>query len=152
VSEIHLQPSSAYSLLSILPIFAWPLDFLARLLGFLLLYNTGLQLLQAGFESSRSPAKVKTLLSTFIISSLLSLVPSFLFDTSHHFGALWCFFLPALLFVTPTKGGSTVAVMICDTLLAQVGDVVTSVVPEMFQGKEGRTSMMIASAVVASLL
>lgn len=128
------------------------MDFLARLLGFLLLYNTGLKLLQSGFESPRSPPRVKSLLSTFIISSILSLVPSFLFDASHHFGALWCFFLPALLFVTPTKGGSTVAVMICDTLFAQIGDVITSVVPEIFQGQEGRTSMMIAGGVIGGLL
>lgn len=44
------------------------------------------------------------------------------------------------------------AVMICDTLFAQIGDVITSVVPASFQGKEGRTSMMIAGAVVAALL
>lgn len=117
-----------------------------------MLYNTGRQLLQVGFESSSSPPKVKTLLATFIISSLISLIPGFLFDAAQHFGALWCFFLPALLFVTPTKGGSTVAVMICDTLFAQIGDVITSVTPEIFQGKQGRTSMMITGGVIAALL
>jgi hypothetical protein len=42
--------------------------------------------------------------------------------------------------------------MICDTLFAQIGDENTSVMPASFQGKEGRTSMMIAGAVVAALL
>jgi hypothetical protein len=82
----------------------------------------------------------------------VSLIPSFLFDASHHFGALWSFFLPALLCVTPKKGGPTVATMLCDTIFAQLGDVITSVVPEMLQGKDGRTAVMITGAVIGSLL
>lgn len=122
--------------LSIIPVFAWPLDFCAQLLGFLFLYNTGISSLQQGFESSKSIPRVKSLLAALLITSAAQLVPVFLFDGSYHFGALWSFALPALLFVTPTKGGDTVVMIICDTVFAQLGEVLRSVVPEALQVSE----------------
>lgn len=119
--------------LSIIPVFAWPLDFSAQLLGFLFLYNTGISSLQQGFESSKSIPCVKSLLAALLITSAVQLVPVFLFDGSYHFGALWSFALPALLFVTPTKGGDTIVMMICDTVFSQIGEVLRSVVPEALQ-------------------
>jgi hypothetical protein len=87
-------------------------------------------------ESSKSIPRVKSLLAALLITSAAQLVPVFLFDGSYHFGALWSFALPALLFVTPTKGGDTVVMIICDTLFAQVGEVLRSVVPEALQVSE----------------
>ncbi|RSH93528.1 hypothetical protein EHS25_007886 [Saitozyma podzolica] len=137
---------------SIIPVFAWPLDFCAQLLGFLFLYNTGISSLQQGFESSKSIPRVKSLLAALLITSAAQLVPVFLFDGSYHFGALWSFALPALLFVTPTKGGDTVVMIICDTLFAQVGEVLRSVVPEALQDDQGSQLVLIGGVLIALLL
>ncbi|GFZ50126.1 hypothetical protein JCM24511_07881 [Saitozyma sp. JCM 24511] len=137
---------------SIIPVFAWPLDFCAQLLGFLFLYNTGISSLQQGFESSKSIPRVKSLLAALLITSAAQLVPVFLFDGSYHFGALWSFALPALLFLTPTKGGDTVVMIICDTVFAQLGEVLRSVVPEALQDEQASQLVLIGGVLIALLL
>lgn len=65
---------------------------------------------------------------------MFDILPGFAFDTTYHFGALWNFILPALLFVTPERknGKETIAVWICDSVFSQISGVVDSVVPESF--------------------
>lgn len=118
---------------SVLPVIAWPVALFGQLLAFLFLYNTGINALQGGFESSRSVPRVKTLLVTLLLSSLIQVIPPFLFDATYHLGALWGFFMPAVMFVTPTKGKETIGEMICASVFAQVGDVLTSITPSIFQ-------------------
>ena len=120
----------------LIPVFQWPLDFVGRLLGFLFVYNSGMQELSAGFGASDPRAhKVKSLLVAFLVVSAIQLVPTFLFDTSYHFGTLWCFFMPVLLFVTPNtdEPNQTIAVIICDTVFSQIATVLESVTPESSQ-------------------
>lgn len=70
----------------------------------------------------------------YLIVSLFEIVPAFAFDTVYHFGALWNFLLPALLFVTPDRKNpkETLAVWIADSVFAQVSSVIESVVPDAF--------------------
>lgn len=107
------------------------------MLGFFFLYNSGIDQLTAGFArpSDTSASKVKSLLIALLIVSSVQLVPAFLFDTVHHFGALWCFFLPIVLFVTPdgTGRGPTVATTIWDTVFSQISMAISTVVPKQFQ-------------------
>ena len=113
--------------------FAWPLDLFARLLSFVFLYNSGIDELKAGFGTSDSHAiKVKSLLTVYLLVSLFELVPTFAFDTTHHFGALWTFLLPAALFITPDpqKPKATIAVWVADSVFAQISNVIDSVVPD----------------------
>jgi hypothetical protein len=120
---------------STVPLFAWPLDFFAHLLCFVFLYNSGTDELKAGFGSSETRAyKVKSLLTVFLLVSLFEIVPAFAFDTTYHFGALWNFLLPVLLFVTPDKKNpkETVAVWIADSVFAQISNVIESIVPGTF--------------------
>ncbi len=69
-----------------------------------------------------------------MILSLFEILPAFAFDTAYHFGALWSFVLPILMFITPDKKNSkeTVAVWIADSLFAQVSGVIESGLPEAF--------------------
>ena len=125
--------------------FAWPLDFFARLLSFVFLYNSGVEELRSGFGTSDSKAhKVKSLLTVFLLVSLLELIPQFAFDTTYHFGALWTFLLPVLFFVTPDPKNpkETVAIWIADSIMGQVSNVIDSVVPDAF----------VVSATVAKIL
>ena len=118
-----------------IPIFSWPLDFGAKLLSFVFLYNTGTSELSSGFGTSETRAfKVKTLLTAYTIVSLFEIVPSFAFDTALHFGALCSFVLPVLLFVTPDKKNpkETIGVWIADSVFAQISSVIGSVIPDAF--------------------
>ena len=121
---------------STMPLFAWPLDFAARLLSFVFLYNSGLEELKAGFgsRSETSAMKVKSQLTVLLLVSFCEQVPMFLFDTTYHFGALWTFLLPMCLFITPDRRNpkETVAVWIADSIFAQVSNVLDSIVPEAF--------------------
>ncbi len=120
----------------ILPVFNWPLDLLGRLLGFLFLYNSGIHELAAGFGSSDTKAnQVKSLLVAYLIVSTTQLVPPFLFDAGYHFGAMWSFFLPVILFITPdpTKPQQTIAKMVCDSVFSQISTIVQSLIPERLQ-------------------
>lgn len=138
---------------SILPIFAWPVDFLARFLGFAFLYNTGVGLLRAGFESRRTAAKVQTLLATLLITSAFDLIPAFLFDSTHHFGALDGFFVPAILSTTPKPNGPTIAKMISDIAFKQAGEVIDSVIPAQFKkGADRRATLLIMGIILGTLL
>lgn len=99
------------------------------------MYNSGVEELKAGFGSSETRAyKVKSLLTVYLVVSMFDILPGFAFDTTYHFGALWNFILPALLFVTPERknGKETIAVWICDSVFSQISGVVDSVVPESF--------------------
>ncbi|KIR59280.1 hypothetical protein I314_04795 [Cryptococcus bacillisporus CA1873] len=85
---------------SIVPIFQWPFILLASFLQFTFLYSSGIEELQKDFASGQSAAKVKSILTVFVVTSTLQLVPSLIFDTHYHFKALWgfsyhiCYLLP----------------------------------------------------------
>lgn len=106
------------------------------MLGFLFLYNAGIDELTKGFgESDTRANKVKSLLVTYLVVSTFQLVPTFLFDTVHNFGALWCLFLPVAMLIIPAGDGKgqTVAGQICDTLFSQISGVIDSLVPAQFR-------------------
>ncbi|WWD19771.1 hypothetical protein CI109_104235 [Kwoniella shandongensis] len=126
-----------------IPLFQWPLDFVARYLGFIFLYHSGLDELKAGFESGRRAPKVKSLLTVFILSSAMQLVPNFLFNTYYHFGALWSFFLPVILFITPWQDApdQTIATLICDTFFSSGAVVIGSLIPDSMGGENGQNMM-----------
>lgn len=121
---------------SIVPIFQWPFILLASFLQFTFLYSSGIEEMQKGFASGQSAAKVKSILTVFVITSTLQLVPSFFFDTHYHFKALWGFFLPYTLFIAPWKDApeQTVAALLCDTLFTplstNIGIPFTSIFPD----------------------
>lgn len=121
---------------SIVPIFQWPFTLLASFLQFTFLYSSGIEEMQKGFASGQSAAKVKSILTVFVITSTLQLVPSFFFDTHCHFKALWGFFLPYTLFIAPWKDApeQTVGALLCDTLFTplstNIGIPFTSIFPD----------------------
>lgn len=149
-----------------LPIFKWPLDFLARLLGFLFLYNGGLAELQNGYRSDKAAVQVKGFMTAFLLLSAMQLIPAVLFDTVGHIGALWGFLVPVLLFVCPDwNPDQPIAVMICDTFFAQISLAISSVIPSVVsaqmtqmsdvaddQGDQSQNLAIIAAVVVAGLL
>nr|XP_031861628.1 uncharacterized protein CI109_002858 [Kwoniella shandongensis]KAA5528700.1 hypothetical protein CI109_002858 [Kwoniella shandongensis] len=136
---------------SFIPLFQWPLDFVARYLGFIFLYHSGLDELKAGFESGRRAPKVKSLLTVFILSSAMQLVPNFLFNTYYHFGALWSFFLPVILFITPWQDApdQTIATLICDTFFSSGAVVIGSLIPDSMGGENGQNMAILVGGVVA---
>ncbi|WRT70074.1 uncharacterized protein IL334_007068 [Kwoniella shivajii] len=138
---------------SFIPLFQWPLDFVARWLGFMFLFNSGLEELKEGFESSRKANKIKSLLTVLLVSSAIQLIPNFLFDTYYHFGALWAFFLPVVLFITPWKEtpDQTLASMICDTFFGSASMIISSLIPDSFQGENGQNMAIMVGAVIALL-
>ncbi|ORX38546.1 SPX domain-domain-containing protein [Kockovaella imperatae] len=140
---------------STLPLFAWPLDYFARLLSFVFLFNTGHDLLKKGWGSGSDTdaMKVKSFLTLYLLVSLLEMVPMFLFDTTYHFGALWTFLLPMALFITPNKSNpkETLAVWIADSIFAQVSNVLDSVVPDGFVGSD-QTTAFLSAGILALLL
>ncbi|WVF67247.1 hypothetical protein IAT40_001995 [Kwoniella sp. CBS 6097] len=138
---------------SFIPLFQWPLDFAARYLGFLFLYQSGRTELKEGSESSRRANTVKSLLTVFLLLSAMQLIPNFLFDTYYHFGALWAFFLPVILFTTPWKDSPevTIATLICDTFFASASMVIGGLIPDGLQGENGQNMAILVGAVVAML-
>ncbi|KAK8853343.1 hypothetical protein IAR55_004047 [Kwoniella newhampshirensis] len=138
---------------SFIPLFQWPLDFVARYLGFIFMYRSGLDELKEGFESSRRAPKVKSLLTVFMLSSAIQLIPNFLFNTYYHFGALWSFFLPVILFITPWKDApeQTLATLICDTFFSSGAAVLGSLIPASMQGENGQNLAILVGAVVGLL-
>lgn len=113
-----------------LPIFKWPLDFISRLLGFLFLYNGGLAELQTGYQSEKTAIQTKAYMTAFLILSAMQLIPTFLFDTVGHIGALWGFLVPVLFFVCPDwNPDQPIAIMVCDTFFAQLSLAISSVIP-----------------------
>jgi hypothetical protein len=120
---------------STIPVFAGPLDFLARLLSFAFLYKSGTTELSAGYGSSETRAfKVKSLLTAYSVVSLIDLLPTFAFDTTYHFGALWNFLFPVLLFIVPDKNNpkETLAVWIADSVFAQISSILSGFIPDAF--------------------
>ncbi|WWC72169.1 uncharacterized protein I206_106129 [Kwoniella pini CBS 10737] len=138
---------------SFIPLFQWPLDFVARWLGFVFLFGSGTEELKLGFESSRKANKIKSLLTIFLILSALQLIPNFLFDTYYHFGALWSFFLPVILFITPFKEtpDQTIASIICDTFFSSFSMVLGSLIPDSMQGENTQNMAILVGGVVALL-
>ncbi|WVQ94846.1 hypothetical protein IAU59_001929 [Kwoniella sp. CBS 9459] len=138
---------------SFIPLFQWPLDFAARYLGFLFLFQSGTTELREGFESSRRANTVKSLLTVFLLLSAMQLIPNFLFDTYYHFGALWAFFLPVILFTTPWRDSPevTIATLICDTFFASASMVIGGLIPDGLQGENGQNMAILVGGVVAML-
>ncbi|WWC64759.1 uncharacterized protein I303_107370 [Kwoniella dejecticola CBS 10117] len=138
---------------SFVPLFQWPLDFVARWLGFVFLFGSGTEELRAGFESSRKANKIKSLLTVFLILSALQLIPNFLFDTYYHFGALWAFFLPVILFITPFKENpdQTIASMFCDTFFSSFSMGLGSLIPYSLQGENAQNMAILSGGIVAVL-
>ncbi|OWZ67530.1 hypothetical protein AYX14_05672 [Cryptococcus neoformans] len=135
----------------IVPIFQWPLAFLASFLQFIFLYNSGIKQLRRGFASSQSAAKVKPIVTVYVVTSTLQLVPGFIFDTRYHFGALWDFFFPFILFIVPWKNApeQTLAASLCDTLFATLSTSVGTLFPSIFPDHDGQITAMLASVTVA---
>lgn len=118
----------------VLPIFKWIFDPLARMLGFIFLYNGGLAQLQSGYRSSRTANQVKAYLSTLLILSAIQLIPAVLFNTTTHMGALWGFLVPVLLFTCPDwNADQPIAVMICDSVFATISLAISGVIPASVQ-------------------
>jgi len=118
----------------VLPIFKWIFDPLARMLGFIFLYNGGLAQLQSGYRSARTANQVKAYLTTLLILSAIQLIPAVLFDTTTHMGALWGFLVPVLLFTCPDwNADQPIAVMICDSVFATISLAISSVIPASVQ-------------------
>ncbi|WVQ64556.1 uncharacterized protein L199_002723 [Kwoniella botswanensis] len=138
---------------SFIPLFQWPLDFVSRWLSFLFLFGTGLDELRQGFESSRRAPKIKSLLTVFVIVSALQLIPNFLFETYYHFGALWSFFLPVILFITPFKDSpdQTFASLLCDTFFGGVSMMISAVMPDSMSGENSQNMAVLAGVITAGL-
>ncbi|WVW81461.1 hypothetical protein I302_103455 [Kwoniella bestiolae CBS 10118] len=138
---------------SFIPLFQSPLDFAARWLGFLLLFGTGTSELKEGFASSRKANKIKSLLTIIVLLSALQLIPNFLFDTYYHFGALWSFFLPVILFITPFKESpdQTLASILCDTFFGGAAMVLGGLIPDSMSGENGQNMAILAGVIVAGL-
>lgn len=69
-------------------------------------------------------------MTAFLILSALQLIPSFLFDTGSHIGALWGFLVPVFFFICPDQNpDQPIAIMICDTIFAQLSLAMSSVIP-----------------------
>lgn len=118
----------------VLPIFKWVFDSLARMLGFIFLYNGGLAQLQSGYRSPKTANQVKAYLTTLLILSAIQLIPAVLFDTTTHMGALWGFLVPVLLFTCPDwNADQPIAVMICDSVFATISLAISSVIPASVQ-------------------
>lgn len=136
---------------------------MSRLLGFLFLYNGGLAELQNGYKSEKTAIQVKAFMTAFLLLSAIQLIPAFLFDTTTHIGALWGFVVPVLFFVCPDQNpDQPIAVMICDTIFAQLSLAISSVIPAYVsvpvsastdgQGDQSQNLAIIAAVVVAGLL
>ncbi|ALO60769.1 hypothetical protein CNI01355 [Cryptococcus deneoformans JEC21] len=135
----------------IVPIFRWPLTLLASFLQFTFLYSSGIKQLRKGFASSQSAAKVKSILTVYVVTSTLQLVPGFIFDTRYHFGALWDFFLPFVLFIVPWKDApeQTLAASLCDTLFATLSTSIGTLFAPILPDHDGQITAMLASVTVA---
>lgn len=138
----------------IVPIFRWPLTLLASFLQFTFLYSSGIKQLRKGFASSQSAAKVKSILTVYVVTSTLQLVPGFIFDTRYHFGALWDFFLPFVLFIVPWKDApeQTLAASLCDTLFATLSTSIGTLFAPILPDHDGQITAMLASVTVALML
>ncbi|CAD6589433.1 MAG: hypothetical protein TREMPRED_005354 [Tremellales sp. Tagirdzhanova-0007] len=141
-SKLFFVCIGAGTLQTFIPFLEWPLDSFARLLGFLFLYNSGIDELSSGYKTSDTKAeKVKSLLVTYLITSMVQLVHVFLLDVRHYLGGLSNFLLPVMLLVTPNGKGRTVAEIICDTLFSQ-----------MSTSDKGQHFAVLGGAVIACLL
>jgi len=113
------------------------LDLLSQFLSFIFLYNSGVEELRTGFgnKSETKAMKVKSLLVAFLVTSALQLIPAFLFDTHYHFGALWNFMLPIIMFITltPKKPKETLGVLLADSLFGAASSVIDSITPEFLK-------------------
>lgn len=150
----HADPIFTTDSHSFFPVFAWPLDAASQLLSFLFLYNTALSDLRDGFKRDSEIHRIKSLLTTFLITFTTQLIPGFLFDSTYHFGALWTFFLPVLLFINPDgkDKAKTIASLVSDTVFVQVEQVIRSVIPREFEGKDGNRWSLVTAAVMALFL
>lgn len=133
---------------SIVPIFRWPLTLLASFLQFTFLYSSGIKQLRKGFASSQSAAKVKSILTVYVVTSTLQLVPGFIFDTRYHFGALWDFFLPFVLFIVPWKDApeQTLAASLCDTLFATLSTSIGTLFAPILPDHDGQITVSVIVA------
>ncbi|KIR34249.1 hypothetical protein I352_03486 [Cryptococcus deuterogattii MMRL2647] len=127
---------------------------LFTIIGIGVLQISGIEELQKFFASGQSAAKVKSILTVFVVTSTLQLVPSFLFDTHHHFKALWGFFLPYMLFIAPCKDapGQTVAALLCDTLFAPLSTNIGIPFTSIFPDHDGQITAMLAFITLALML
>ncbi|KIY35115.1 hypothetical protein I305_02682 [Cryptococcus gattii E566] len=146
------DPDSLFD--SIVPIFQWPFTLLASFLQFTFLYSSGIEELQKGFASGQRAAKVKSILTVFVVTSTLQLVPSFLFDTHYHFKALWGFSLPYMLFIAPWKDApeQTVAALLCDTLFAPLSTNIGIPFTGIFPDHDGQITAMLIFITPALML
>jgi hypothetical protein len=119
---------------SFIPFLQYPSDWLAQSLAFVFLFKTGREELKLGFstKSDTKAHKIKSLLVAFLMASALQLLPKILFDAHYHFGALWSFMLPAILFTTldSKKPEETLAVWIADSCFALASSVIESITPD----------------------
>ncbi|ORY34942.1 hypothetical protein BCR39DRAFT_490578 [Naematelia encephala] len=129
-----------------------PIGFIADFLGFLFLYNTGLKQLKSGLRNAHAES-IKSLLTVFLIISTAQLIPSFLFDSSYHFGSMWSFFFPVLLFTrwSQTNKDATIASSICDTFFAQLSTIIHGFYPDAWKGDQGQSFGIIVGVVVILL-
>ncbi|WOO86181.1 uncharacterized protein LOC62_07G009669 [Vanrija pseudolonga] len=82
------------------PVLAIPISFVARNLGHYYLLFTARTILRTGLTAA--PPYVKGTLVVMVLSAAVHLIPPAVFDLRYHFGALWAFSIPAILFITPT--------------------------------------------------
>ena len=118
---------------SVFPPLMWPLDLLSQFLGFLFLHTIGISHLREGFSSSSRQIAVRTILTAFVLTTLVNLVPMFLFDVFYHFGGLWGFWLPVLMFTVVDSGGGTVASWVCEGLFGALGGLANDFAPRYFK-------------------
>lgn len=132
-------------LVALYPYFSGPLAFLASFLQFIFLYNSGIKQLRRGFASSQSAAKVKPIVTVYVVTSTLQLVPGFIFDTRYHFGALWDFFFPFILFIVPWKNApeQTLAASLCDTLFSTLSTSVGTLFASIFPDHDGQITVSV---------
>lgn len=151
-SSSTYSPDSLFD--SIVPIFQWPFTLLASFLQFTFLYSSGIEELQKGFASGQRAAKVKSILTVFVVTSTLPLVPSFLFDTHYHFKALWGFSLPYMLFIAPWKDApeQTVAALLCDTLFAPLSTNIGIPFTGIFPDHDGQITVSVVFANLIRLI
>ncbi|WVQ86123.1 hypothetical protein IAT38_008291 [Cryptococcus sp. DSM 104549] len=115
--------------------------------------QSGLDHLRLGFGSGHKVDRTKSLLTTTMLISALQLIPSFIFDTQYHFGALWQFFVPVVLSITPWKDApeQTVATTICDTFFSVWAAALNTALPNMLSF-ESSTPVAVCAAALVTLL
>ncbi|KAL1405107.1 hypothetical protein Q8F55_008730 [Vanrija albida] len=132
----------------IVPVAAIPISFVARNLGHYYLIFTARTIMRTGL--SAAPPYVKGTLVVMVLSASFQLIPPALLDLRYHFGALWAFVIPAVLFITPTPV-SPLAGLISDLIETHIHAALKGIDLPFKIIAERSTQAIIAAAAIGGL-